>query len=79
MEHHAIAIEREAINASIEKVIAWELDVKAAFEEILANTEREDGVSAVETGIRASVAVGMHVEVCLHKPVVRQGDYVAQL
>ena len=76
-EHHAIAIEREAIDASIEEVIAWELDVKATFAEVLADTKRKDRICTVEIGIRAGVTMSVHIEVCLHKPVVRQGDYVA--
>ena len=54
-EHHAITIEREAIDASIEKVIAWELDVKATFAEVLADTKRKDRICTVEIGIRAGV------------------------
>ena len=79
MEHHAIAIKCEAVDAPIEKVIAWESDVKATFEKVFADTKWKDRISTVEIGIRAAVAVGVHVEVCLHKPVMRQGDNVAQL
>ena len=67
------------VDAAIEEVVACQFDIESAQEEVLADTKRKDRISTVEIGIRASVTMGVHVEVCLHKPVVRQGDYVAQL
>ena len=36
-EHHAVAVEREAVDAAIEKVVACQFDVEAVLEEILAD------------------------------------------
>ena len=75
-EHHAVAIEREAVDAAIEKVVARQFDVQAVLEEVLADTEREHRIGAVKPSVLL-MAVSVHIEVSLNQPVVRQGKNVA--
>ena len=63
-EHHAVAVEREAVDAAVEEVVTCEFDVETTTEEVLADAEREYGVGAVEPCVLL-VAVGVHVEVGL--------------
>ena len=75
-EHHAVAVEREAIDATIEEVVACQFDVQAVLEEILADTEREHRIGAVKPGVLL-MAVSVHIKVSLNQPVVRQGKDIA--
>ena len=78
-EHESVAVERETIDAAIEDIVSREFDIKAAFAEILADTEREYRVGAFKFGIGTGISMGVHVEVALQQPVMRQGKDVAQL
>ena len=77
-KHKTIAVKGKAVDAAVEEVVTCQFDVEAAFEEILADTEREHRLGAVEPGVLL-IAVSVHVEVGLQEPVVGQGDDVAQL
>ena len=62
--HQTVAIEREAVDATIEEVIACQLDVEPTLEEVFTDAEREYRIGAVEPGILL-VAVRVHIEVGL--------------
>lgn len=64
-QHHAVAVEHDVVDGAIEEVIACQLDIETAAEEVLADTKREHGIGAVNPKVRACVAVGVHVEVGL--------------
>ena len=76
VNHKTVAVEREAIDAAVEEVIARQLDIELTLEEVLADAERKHWIGAIEPDILL-VAAGMHVEVGLQQPVVWQGDDVA--
>ena len=76
LEHHAITIEREAVDATIEEIIACQLDVKPSLKEVLANAKRQHRISAVEPDILL-IAISVQVEVGLQQPVVGQRNDVA--
>ena len=65
LEHHAVAVKHNIIDAAIEEVIACQLDIETALEEVFADAEREHGIGAVNPDIRACIAVGVHIEVGL--------------
>ena len=71
-EHHAVAEEHHVVDAAIEEVVTSQLDIEPTLEEVFADTEREHRISAVDPDVRTCVAVGVHVEVSLKEPVVRQ-------
>ena len=48
MNHQAIAVECEAVDAAIEEVVACQFDVESPFEEVFADAKRKDGIGAVE-------------------------------
>ena len=50
-EHHAVAVECEAVDAAIEEVVAREFHVETTPKEVLAHAERQHGVGAVEPGV----------------------------
>ena len=76
-EHHAITVEQHVVDSAIEEVIAGQLDVEPTLEEVFADAELEHRISAVYPDIRASIAVGVHIEVGLQEPVAGQRDEVA--
>ena len=59
------------VDAAIENVITWEFDIQTVLEEVFADTEQEHWIGTVNIDVWTSVAVGVHVEVCLQQPVVR--------
>ena len=75
-EHHAVAVEREAVDGPVEEVVACQLHVQTTLEEVFADAEREHRIGTVEPDVLL-VAVGVHAEISLQEPVVGECDDVA--
>lgn len=77
-EHHAITIQCEAVDTTIEEIIARQFHVKTSLEEVLTDTECEYRVRAVEPYILL-IVMSVHIEVGLQQPVVWHDNDVTQL
>ena len=69
--HQTIAVEREAVDAVIEEVVARQFDIQAVLEEVFADAERKHGIGAIEPGVLL-IAVGMDAKVSLQQPTSRR-------